>query len=298
VKSWQAELFLFFVCFIWGATFLFTKLGLEDCPPSLFLIFRFSIALILSLVFFGHHLKHLDKQTLINGTILGSIFGIGFLLQTYGLKYTSVSKSAFITGMTVPFTPFVFWFIRRKKIQFWSIIGVVIASLGLLIFTNPEFDNINFGDFLTLLSAICWAFYMTFMDKFTKGKSGFSLTAILVIFHFLASTPLAVIAFFMLEYSTLHLNISTNLITGLAFNGILASFAVTFIHTGFQRFTTPVKAALIFSLEPIIANVLAIIVINEILNSREYLGGAILFIGVLASEFGGVVFKFLKRKLI
>lgn len=298
MKQWKAELSLLMVTFIWGATFLFTKIGINDCTPSTFLLFRFSIAIILSLVLFGSKLKNISRETLIHGLILGLLFGGGFVLQTYGLKYTTVSKTAFITGMTVPITPFVFKLIQKSNIQLWSKIGVVVSTLGLYIFTKPDIDNINIGDFLTLLSTIFWAFYITLMDKFTKGRKELNITQKLVFFQFIGAMLPVILVFIILELNTFKLTVSLNLIMALAFNGVLASFLVTIIHTAVQRYTTPVKAALIFSLEPIIANCLAIIVMNEVLSSREYFGAVILFSGLLISELGPSVskIKFFKNK--
>ncbi|MFA5511191.1 MAG: DMT family transporter [Candidatus Kapaibacterium sp.] len=297
MKAWKAELALLSVTLIWGGTFLFTKIGLDDCTPSTFILIRFLIAISLSLIFFGNKIFPLSRETLIQGVVLGLLFGGGFVLQTYGLKYTSVSKSAFITGMTVPITPFVFKLINRTNINFWSKIGVVVATIGLFIFTKPDFDNLNPGDLLTLLSTVFWAFYITFMDKFTnKAVLEKNKTHKLVVLQFLAAIlpPLATLILFELDnYS---INFSTNLITALAFNGILASFAVTIIHTSVQRYTTPIKAALIFSLEPIVANALAVIIVNEILNFREYVGAAILFSGLLISEIGPFASRFINRR--
>lgn len=286
MKSWKAELMLFSATFIWGATFIFTKVGLEDCPPSLFVILRFCIALLLSLVFFGKHLKSINSFIFKRGAVLGLLFGGGFLLQTYGLNYTTVSKSAFITGMTVPITPFVFYLIQCKPIQFWSKIGVAVSSVGLYIFTNPTLDNFNLGDFLTILSTFFWAFYITLMDKYTKGNRGFNLTAAYVVMQFVAATPLAVISFFALDYGDIYFNLTSDLIIALAFNGILASFLVTFIHTGVQKYTTPVKAALIFSLEPVIAGFIAAVTLGEFMVVREYIGASIMMTGLMISEVG------------
>lgn len=298
MKQWKAELSLLLVTFLWGGTFLFTKLGLDDCTPSTFIIMRFMIALSLSMIFFGRRLKGINRETLIQGIILGLLFGGGFVLQTYGLKFTSVSKTAFITGMTVPITPFVFKLIQKTKIQLWSKIGVVVATIGLFIFTKPDFDNINLGDFLTLLSTFFWAFYITFMDKFTKGSRDNNKTHQLVILQFVAAMLPASLTLLFLELQDFRFHLSVNLISALAFNGILASFLVTIIHTSVQRYTTPIKAALIFSLEPIVANGLAIIFINEILSGREYSGAAILFSGLLISELGPIIQRlFLRRRI-
>lgn len=270
---------------------MFTKVGLEFCPPSLYILLRFLTALIIASLVFHKHIKSIKKETLGHGLLLGLLFGGGFLLQTYGLSMTSVSKSAFITGITVPLTPFAYWLLERKKIPFWSFIGVVIALIGLSIFANPDFNNINTGDVLTLLSTFFWAFYISCMDKFTSGKSGIETTSQLVILQFVAAVPLALLFFFIFDYQSFYFEPSYKLLGSLAFNAILASFFVTLIHTSYQRFTTPVKAALIFSLEPIVASITAWAVFSEILSARELLGACILLSGVLISETGGFISK-------
>ncbi|MDQ1264979.1 MAG: hypothetical protein QG635_129 [Bacteroidota bacterium] len=296
MKPWKAELFLVLVTFIWGATFLFTKLGLRDCPPSVYIIIRFSIALLLSFIFFGRYLFKLQLDTIKHGIVLGLLFGGGFLLQTYGLKFTTVSKTAFITGITVIFTPMTYALVVRRKIHFWQKAGVLVAMPGLWLFTNPSFDNVNIGDILTLISTLFWAFYITYLDVFTKNKKEFHITAQLVMLQFLAAAPISVISFFVLEVQNFHFNLTTNLVVSLLFNGILASFIVTLIHTGTQKYTAPVKAALIFTLEPVIASIFAMIVLNEFLTLPEYIGASILFLGVITSEVGEYVIFYIKSK--
>jgi len=291
LKSWQAELFLLFMTFIWGGTFLFTKLGIKDCPPSLYIIFRFSIALIISFSIFGKYLFRIKKEQLLHGLVLGLLFGSGFILQTYGLKFTTITKSAFITGIAVVMTPFAYWFVERKRIRIWSKIGVFIAAIGLWIFTNPKFDNINLGDVLTLLSTAFWAFYITYMDVFTRFVFKFEQTAQLVIMQYIAATPIAVLTFFAFDINEIQVYFSKNLIISLIYNGIFASFFLTWIHTSVQKFTTPVKAALIFSLEPIVASLVAYYAQNELMGFLGIIGAIILMLGVVVSEFGEYIVK-------
>jgi drug/metabolite transporter (DMT)-like permease len=291
MKEWRAELTLMVITLIWGATFVFTQLGLAYTSPSVYLVIRFSLALIILLTFFGKHLRDIKKQTVIHGMILGAIFGGGFLLQTFGLKYTSVPKSSFITGVVVTIVPFVYWLIERKPINIWQLAGVVVATCGLYLFTKPDISNINPGDLVTLISTIFWAFYITYMDVFTRDKSGFKATTQLVIMQYFAATPMALASMFFFDIGNISVNWSNTLITSLAFNALLASVLVTFIHTGVQKFTNPVKAALIFSLEPVVATIIAVLYYGTPLKSNETIGGAILISGVMISEIFPMIFK-------
>jgi drug/metabolite transporter (DMT)-like permease len=124
------------------------------------------------------------------------------------------------------------------------------------------------------------------MDVFTRGKNSKEETGQLVILQFVMAAPIALTYFLLFERTDFTLIFWNQLLISLAYNGILASFLLTIIHTTVQRYTTPVKAALIFSLEPVLASLFAMLFIAEIIIFREYTGGAILMFGVLISEVG------------
>lgn len=286
MKVWKAETLLVFVTLVWGATFTFTKLGLQDSSVFFYIFIRFIIAFLVSFMFWGKHLLTIEKWSLKNGLVLGLLFGGGFLTQTLGLKYTTVTKCAFITGMAVVLTPLAFKLIIKKKISFWQWIGVAVSIIGLWIFTNPKIDNMNIGDVFTLISTFFWGFYLTYMDVFTKKAKNFSHTIQLVFMQFIVAAPFGLIGYLLFETGSFKFNITWNLVISLLFNGIIASVFLTIIHTSVQKFTTPVKAALIFTLEPVFATAIAFFALNEIMSSREVVGGSILFSAIIISEVG------------
>ncbi len=292
MKAWKAEALLVLMTLIWGATFTFTKQGLDDTTPFLYIILRFLLALILSLVTFRKYIKLIDKKMAVQGIILGLFFGGGFLLQTLGLKLTEASKSGFITGITVVITPFIFSLIEKKKVKFWSKVGVVLATPGLWLFSNPDIDNINMGDVLTLISTLFWAFYIVYMDIFTKDRNRKGESGAMVILQYVGALPLTILAFLIFELPQgVYINPTYNLLVSVLFNGVMASFIVTIIHTSVQKYSSPVKAALIFALEPVFAALFAFAILGELMTGIEYIGGAILLSGVLVSELGGFLSK-------
>lgn len=297
MKQWKAESILFMVTIIWGGTFLFTKVGLEFANFSLYMALRFGIALTLALILFGKNLRQMTKKVFKGGTILGICFGVGFALQTLGLKYTDVSNSAFITGLTMPMTPFIAYFIFRKSLRKTAVAGVIIAFIGMSIFTNPFAGSFNRGDMLTFLSAFCWAFYITYMDIFTKdARPGDS--SLYLILQLAYSLLIALLIFFVFDYRSIVFIPNQKLLFSLLYNGLLASFLVTFLHTVSQRYTTPVKAALIFSLEPICATIFAVIIFSDTLSTNKIIGGSIMLMGILASEIGPYILKRFAKKNI
>ena len=291
MKQYKADMTMGLITLIWGFTFIFTKLGLESTNGSFLVLLRFGLAWILLSAIFYKKIFPISKQTFRKGLILGLLYGGGFVLQTYGLKFTTVPKSAFITGLAVPLVPFVFWFLERKKVQFFSKIGVIVATIGLWMFSRPDFGHLNLGDILTLFSTLFWAFYVTLMDLFTKDEHNLNFTVQMVFLQFLFICLVSSITFFIFDYNNFFFVFDSKLVSAVAYNGIVASLFVTFIHTAYQKFTTPVKAALIFSLEPVVASIAAIFVFSISFSLFEIFGGIIMIFGVLISELGPYIFR-------
>jgi len=291
MKALKAELVLLSVTAIWGGTFLCTKIGLDYTNFSFYILVRFSIALIITIAVFGKHIKNIDKKIFKGGLVLGALFGSGFVFQTLGLKFTEVSNSAFITGLTVPLTPIVTWFILKKNIPKWSIIGCIVGFIGLTIFTNPFGGNFNVGDALTLVSTFFWAFYINYMDVFTKDRSEMSFTGQMLFMQFITSFVICGLTFLIFDINQFYFRAELPLFLSLAYNAIIASFFVTLLHTHFQKYSTPVKAALIFSLEPLFATLFSLAFGMESLSTDKIIGGIILLFGVLVSELGPIVFN-------
>lgn len=291
MKSWKAEILLLLITVIWGTTFSFTKIGLFFTTPILYLTLRFAIATIIAYFFWFKKIQKINKRTLLPGFVLGCFYAGGFLFQTMGLQLTTATKSAFITGLSVVLTPLVYKVINSKKITFWQKIGICLATVGLIRFTNPSLDYLNIGDVLTFFSTFFWALYLVYMNKYTEGIKSFDYTIHLVFFQFLIVLIFGIIGVAIFENKSIFLRIENWLIISLLYNGIIASILLTTIHTSVQKFTTPVKAALVFSLEPVFAAIFAFLIFRETLNSSEIVGAIILTTGIIASEFGDYLFK-------
>lgn len=292
--SLQADLWLFLITVIWSGTFVLIKIALSTLQPFTFTGLRFTIAFLFALVIWRSSLKSITWQRILQGTILGILYSTGFYLQTFGLLTTTVGNSAFITGSLVVFTPMAYWFIERRSIRSHQILGIAITFFGLFLFTSP-LTTLRIGDFYTLCSAICWAFYIVYVEVFTQKISPaerWNITGQLVILQFGITFLTGLICAIALEplphFSTLA---SGSTLFALLYTAIFASVLATGIQTYYQRQTTPVRAALIFSLEPVLAAVLGIIVLLEPLNLQRILGGLLVLIGVLFAEIGEEIRK-------
>jgi len=273
----RAEGILLFVTLVWGGTFAVIKTAVVDITPSAFVVTRFGIALALALLLWPRSVRSMKGPILGRGLALGVLFGIGFLLQSIGLSMTTASTSAFVTGTMVVFVPFVFRIVEGTSVRPLHLVSVGVVTVGLWLFTEPEVRGFNLGDLLTLIAAALWAAYVVYIDLWTKDleEEPDSLHA-LVILQFVATIAIAGAGMLVLDEPGTSTNWSFPLIAGILYCAVLASVFTTWAQTRFQRYTHPVRAGIIFAMEPLFATVIAWATLSEEWSMRQGAGAALL----------------------
>ena len=281
----KAELVLLATTFIWGGTFVVMKLGFADISPFLFVAIRFTLGTIIFGSFFFPHLRSIRIPTIRKGAILGVLLAVGLVLQTYGLQITTASKSAFITGMMVVFTPAAQMLIERRLPKLGNLIGVTVVTTGLFFLTSPSGSGFNLGDALTLIGAFLFGFYIVYLDIYSKEEELLPLA-------FLQIATTAILGWFLVPFEVPHIHFTWNLLRLFFYTAFLATVITTYTQTRFQKDTTPTRAGILFTLEPVISAVLAYFVLGEILGMLGMLGALLIVIGILISELSD---KYIKR---
>ena len=290
----RADLFMLLITLIWSGTFVIIKNALDDVPPFMYTALRFLLASIIGYMLWFRSIKGITYRELMQGSVLGLFFGLGFLSQTWGLQHTSVANSSFITGSMAIFTPIAAYVIDKRNISRLQMIGIGIVLIGLALFTQQGVQEVRFnaGDIATLFCAVMWGMYITFTDSFMRNAIDVpSVSARLTFVQFIVSCLFSIIASLIAEgpidafpgmieqaFS------STDFIIALGYTAILASIVATYIQTRYQHETTPVKAALMFSTEPVAATMLAVMVGMEILTLSKFLMGLVVIGGVLLAQ--------------
>lgn len=280
----KAELFLLACTLIWGATFITIKSSLSEVSPLVLITLRFGIAAALFIPFCFSTLLKIEKTAVLEGWILGLLLFASFATQTIGLEYTSASKSGFITGMLVVFTPIFQLLIERRPPKLGNVIGVILVTLGLYGLTAPKGAEFNRGDGLTLLSAGISGLYIVYLDLFSKKHDAAQLTFL----QMAATVVLAACGAALFERRQVIL--SSHFLLALAYLSIMATLLTLHLQTRFQRQTTPIRAAIIFSLEPLFSAAFAHVFGNEIIGGLSLLGGAMIVAGLIISELSDVIF--------
>jgi len=277
-KKTKAETALLATTLIWGSTFAVQKIGLHDISPMMLVTCRFSVAVCVFLFLFWRRIFPISVSALVKGSILGLFLFLGFIVQTIGLNYTTASKSAFITSMMVVFVPVLQFIVEKRSPTFGNIIGIAIVSIGLWLLTMPAGSAFTVGDALTLLSSLLFAIYIVYLDVISHEMTAIQLT-------FLQTAITALLSVLcVLVFEGVHLNATTRLLASLVYLTFFATVLTTYIQTRFQKDTTPTRAAIIFTIEPLIASIIAYLVLGEQLGGLGVLGGGLIVGGVLLSE--------------
>jgi len=290
-RSLKAHLLLLAATFVWGSTFIVIKSALSDASPLVFNAVRMAFAALVLVVLFFRQLRKLPVGALRAGFEIGTLMWLGYEFQTAGLLYTSASKSAFLTGVSVVLVPLllaVFW---RRHVNRYTLAGVAAAFIGLYLLCVPPHQglslaSLNRGDLLTLACAVAFAFQIIVLGRRAQHFD----------FAHLVPVEIASCALWMLISIPLadrhgFIRFTPAMLWALAVTALLGTVACFIVQAWAQRFTPPTHTALIFSLEPVFAGLTSYVVVGERLGSRGLLGAALILAGVLASELLGHVQK-------
>lgn len=282
-RSTKAEAMLSFTTLLWGMTFIVIKTGLNDASPLMFLCLRFSAASIPFLIIFRKRFTKLSGKTIRRGLFLSLFFFSGYAMQTIGLKYTTVAKSALFTYMFALFVPPLQFFFTGKKPKLLNVAALAVVFLGMVIFTSPGNSALNIGDWLTLLGSVGYSFFIIFVDRFTGEEDPIVLTG----FQFVVSAVIAAVLSFIFE-DTFVLP-TLNLTVSILYLAIPGSIIAISLMNKYQGQTTPVKACIIYALEPVFTIIFGWMILKEALSSSEMLGALLIIAGVVFTEVFGAI---------
>ena len=270
---------LILITFIWGGTFLAVKYALNFSSPMFFVGCRFACAATIIGLFSYQHLKHITRQDLWAGALIGCMVTIGYGTQTVGLQTVSSSESAFLTALYVPLVPVLLWLIFRKVPHFMIWIGALCAFMGLVLLTGNSLSSIslNFGQTLTLLGAIAIAMEIILIGYFAPTVDIGRVTVIqLAVASVLAFAAMPLVGEHRIpDFSWPLLSIALGL--------GLASAVIQYVMNWAQRSVNPSQAAIIYAGEPVWAALFGRLA-GERLAPLALLGGLLVVFGIMISE--------------
>ncbi|WP_338864038.1 DMT family transporter [Myxococcus stipitatus] len=291
LKGFQADGALLFITAIWGVTFVVVKDALGFADPFTFVSLRFGVgALALSLVA-GRRM--FTRTNLRHGALLAVFLFLGFALQTWGLTFTTPSRSAFITGMFVVFVPLLSMLVFRRMPTKAAWMGVVLSVAGLFLLTHPAAGEgggwLSEGVLLTLACAVAYAAHITLTERYASKEGVLGMVAVQL-------WGVSLLSAACLPFTTPRVEWHPTLLTAVLVCGLFPSALAISIQTWAQARTSAVRAAVICALEPVFATLCSVVLGYEVLGPPEMLGGGLIFLGVMVAELGSPAWAWWKSR--
>ena len=220
-----------------------------------YLALRFIVAALVVVPFLVRKLRDALSPAFIRASlILGGLLFVSMTLQIFGLNYTSVTNSSFITSTTVLIVPIMERLLFKKKLSPALWIGCIIAFAGVGILSGGLSLKLNLGDILTLLCAAGFSLQILFSAKYSTEHPADVLGSM----HIVVAAVLFVALWGIFGFDMP--GFRPEFIFGILFMGVVNTSAGFVGQIVALKYTRPTVAGLIYTLEPIFATMFALII--------------------------------------
>ena len=277
---------LLFATLIWGSAFIAQSVGMDHIGPFTFQAVRCGLA-VLFLVFLSwifdkgdpsrFRAKWADPRLWKAGLICGCALFVAASLQQVGLVYTDAGKAGFLTAMYIVLVPVLGFFLGQKppRSTFFS---VILAVGGLYLLSCMGVSRINMGDLYMIGCALAYAVQITCVDRCAGDLDGLRLNCVQALVVTVLSIP------FMCLTETVELGSILSCWLPLCYAGILSMGVAYTLQIVGQKALEPAPAALIMSLESVIAVLCGWLILKETMTATELLGCGLVFAAVIISQ--------------
>jgi len=255
------------VAMAWGWSFLIMKDAIERQSVNNFLFTRFAVATVVMLLIRPQVIKLINRDLLLRAGSAGVFLGTGYVFQTLGLERTGVAITGFITGLYIVLTPFFAALILRLRVTAftWSCIAMGTIGLG---FLSIRGWSVGLGELLTFISAIFFALHIIALSKWSPGRDTYAMTVV----QLGMCSVVAGIASIPGGYAPPP---DADVWGVVIFTAVFATVIAFIVQTWAQAHMSPIKVAVILTMEVVFAAAFAIIFGSESLTLQSSIGGVL-----------------------
>jgi len=286
----NSKLFIYiealFAVIVWGASFIATKVALQDISPVTIVWLRFLMGTVILgiAVVLGKQFTLPDKKEWTYFALLGFL-GITFhqWLQSNGLQTSEAGTTAWIVSTTPVFMALLGWFLLKERLGWQKTLGILLAFIGVLVVVSKgDFSSVRIGrfgapgDVLILISAVNWAVFSALSRRGLKLHP-----ASLMMFFVMALGWLFTSLLFLSGKGFMEIrDLTFNGWIGVAFLGIFCSGLAYIAWYDALKALTTAQTGVFLYIEPLVAVVVAFFLLNEAIIPASLFGGAVILFGV------------------
>lgn len=280
---------LLLACLCWAGNALVARAVADSIPPMSLAFGRWSLALALLLPFVGRTLWQRRAALRRAGWRLWVVSGLGIASYNSLLYHAAHSTSAInitLLNTCLPLATFLGaglllgeWPARRA----W--LGMALAACGLLLLIGrgelATFLTLDFyrGDLIMLLAVVVWALYSLLMRLWAPRLElpALPLLGAMILYGLLLMLP-----FYLLELALVGgFTPTPETLGAIAYTALFASLLAYLAWNHGLKVLGAARASLFSYLMPVFAALLAWLLLGEGLAFYHWLGGALIFAGLL-----------------
>lgn len=284
---WLTELSLVLMALIWGVNFSIVKFGTTLVDPLAYNGLRVMLAAVVLMA-----IVLLGRTSLPPRRVVLALFSLGVLgngvyqfLFIEGISRTRASDAALVIAATPAFIAIIGRIQGVERASVRRMIGILLSIVGIalvVLSTTQATDGRSslLGDFLVLTGSLAWAIYTVLLKPYTHHVPGLQVSAFTMLG---GAVPLMFIAL----PAIVHASWRTVPVIGwgaLLYSGIFALvIAYLFWYHGL-RVIGPTRTAMFSNVQPIVAVIVAWIMLNETPTVWQGMGTACIMTGLLLTR--------------
>jgi drug/metabolite transporter (DMT)-like permease len=275
-----------FAVIVWGASFIATKVALQDLSPITIVWLRFLMGvMILGFVVVLRRQFSLPEKKESGYFALLGFLGITFhqWLQSNALQTSEAGTTAWIVSTTPVFMALLGWFLLKERLGWTKNFGILLAFLGVLVVVSKgDLGSISIGKFgapgdvLILISAVNWAVFSALSRRGLKTHSASVMMFYIMLIGWVFTTLIFLTGSGMGEIPS----VTFNGWMAVGFLGIFCSgLAYIAWYDALQALSTAQTGVFLY-IEPLVAVVVAFFILGEPITLASLIGGVVILFGV------------------
>lgn len=276
---------------IWGSSFVILKNAIDGLGVMWVLAMRFTISALLLLALAGKRLRSMSRASVRGSVLIGVCLAAAYIVQTYGLKYTTPGKNAFLTTTYCVMVPFLAWLVYKRKPGLHNVAAAVLCVAGIgFVALDAGFGEVNTGDVLTIFSGVFYALQIILMEQYISGCDSLSVSAV----EFSTAAVICLVGTFVFEGTPVMP--ASGQIFAVLYLAVMCTALCFFLQAWGMKYTPSSTAAMIMTLEAVFGTVFSVILYHEQVTPRLLAGFALIFVAVVLSETGAELLKKLRKQ--
>lgn len=215
--------------------------------------------------------------------IAAAFFGVAFNMLTFfkGLSLTSPISAAVIMVSTPMIVLALSAIIMKERMKSRMIFGILLGLVGtgfLILYGKSigNATNAGLGNFLVLVNAISYGFYLIIVKKLMDKYNAFAFVKWIYLFGFIMVLPFGWSQFEVVDWSAIPTDISWKIV----FVVIISTFLTYLLNLLSMKELKPTTVAVFIYLQPLFATIFAIGLGKDELSWVKIISALLIFIGV------------------